>query len=52
MCVGHGWCKKGDYNIVNGVEGHENYIIVVVEYIFENYEKLKLFVANPFCTIY
>jgi hypothetical protein len=46
--LGHGRCKKGDYTIVHGVEGHENYIIVVVECIFENYEKLKLFVPNPF----
>jgi hypothetical protein len=46
--VGHGRCKNGDDTIVHGVEGHENYIILVVECIFENYEKLKLFISNPF----
>ncbi len=48
MFVDHGRCEKRDYTIVHGVEGHENYIIVVVEGIFENYEKLILFVPNPF----
>jgi hypothetical protein len=52
--VGHGRCKKGDYTIVHGVGGHENYIIVVVavECIFANYEKLKLFVPNLFAQFF
>jgi len=52
MFVDHGQCKKRDYTIIHGVEGHENYIIVVVECIFENYEKLICFVPNPFAQFF
>lgn len=42
--VGHGQCKRKYQIIVHGVVGPKNYIVVVTKCIFENYDKLKLFI--------
>ncbi len=42
--IGHGQCKRIDQIVVHGVVGPKNYIVVVTKFIFENYDKLKLFI--------
>jgi hypothetical protein len=42
ICVGHGRCKRVDLTLVHGSNGLKNYIVVVVEFIFQWFQNLKL----------
>ncbi len=42
FCVNHGKCKWADLTIVHGFNEHENCIIVIVEFIFQMFQNLRL----------
>lgn len=41
FCVDHGRCKRVDLTIVHGFNGHENCIMVVAKFIFQQFQTLR-----------
>jgi hypothetical protein len=48
ICVGCGRYKQTDLTIVHNFNKLETYIVMVVEFLFQQFQNLKLLFPNPY----